>query len=476
MRAVFVSSEVYPFSKTGGLADVAISLPATLNKKGVNTIIVTPLYSDINREKFKIVSTNKSFKVFINFANEHIEIFETTFKNIKIYFLHNKNYFNTDKYYEGENSGIRFSLLCYGALELCKSLHFQPDIFHLNDWQTSLVSVLLKTNYSTDNFFQKTQTLLTIHNLAYQGFFPPDILNRIGIPFQVFHIDALEFYGQVNFLKGGIVFSDFLNTVSPTYAKEILTFEAGRGLDGVLLKRKESLYGILNGIDYEIYNPETDTFLFANYSLDSIEKKVLNKVELQKKLKLGTDKDKVIFAFIGRLTEQKGIELVLNVMENLKYINAQMVLLGEGDGLYKVQLKKMMSKYPNKISVSFSFNEKLARQIYAGADFFLMPSLFEPCGISQLISMRYGTIPIVRAVGGLKDSVDNNTGFIFKNFSKDEFFDMMLKSMEIYYTDKGKIIEMKKNCMSKNFSWEKSAEKYIEIYNKMIKNRRKLYG
>jgi starch synthase len=468
MKVAFISSEVYPFSKTGGLADVAQSLPAALNKKGINTIIITPFYSSIDKQKFNIRKSYISFSVFINFNIEYIEVFETEYKETKVYFFSNKNYFQTDNFYEGKNVGIRFALFSYAAIELCKKINFKPDIFHLNDWQTSLISVLLKTNYLNDKFFHKTKTLLTIHNLAYQGYFPKDILSKIGISPHIFHYKGIEFYGQVNFLKGGIVFSDFLNTVSPSYANEILTYEAGRGLDGILKERKECLYGILNGIDYEIYNPETDKLIFQNYNPSLIEKKLINKVELQKKLKLKVDSDTILFSFIGRLTEQKGIELVANIIENFKFLNVQTVILGEGDVYYKNFFKKSEKTLKGKFSANFTFDEKLARQIYAASDFFLMPSLFEPCGISQLISMRYGTIPIVREVGGLKDTVDSQTGLIFKNFSNKEFFDIILKSIETYYSNKNFFKKMQINCMLKDFSWESSANEYIRIYKKLL--------
>ena len=469
MKVAFVSSEVYPFSKTGGLADVSQSLPVALNKKNIDIIILTPLYSTIEIEKFNIVKTSISVKIFINYSLETVEIFKTEINNVNIYFFYNENYFKVKNYYEGDNTGIRFALLCYSAIEFCKKNDFKVDIFHLNDWQTSLISLFLKINYINDSFFSNTKTLLTIHNLAYQGYFSPDILSKIGISYNLFNPEAIEFYGQVNFLKAGILFSDFLNTVSPSYSKEIVTPEAGRGLDGVLNKRKRELFGILNGIDYEIYNPENDNLIFKNYSASSINNKKINKLKLQEEINIKKDINSIIFAFIGRLTEQKGIELIINILENFKFINANIIILGEGDEYYKNLLKKFKTILNSKLILNFSFNEQLARKIYAGADFLLMPSLFEPCGITQLISMRYGTIPVVRAVGGLKDTVDNNTGFLFKNFSKKDFFDIILEAIRVFYTEENLLKNKQINCMRKDFSWESSAKEYIKLYKMLIK-------
>jgi starch synthase len=467
VKVAFVSSEVYPFSKTGGLGDVSESLPVALKEKGLDIIIITPFYSIINRKNFQIEDTGVFIKIYLDYKWINVKIFKYFHKNIPVYFLYNEEYFSVEKIYNGTNIDIRFGLLCYSAIEICKKLNFKPDIFHINDWQTSLIPVILKTNYINDNFFHNTKTLLTIHNLAYQGYFPKESLKRLGLPDHIFNINGIEFYGQVNFLKGGILFSDFINTVSPTYAKEILTFEAGRGLHGVLREKKSVLCGIINGIDYDEWNPGTDKYIFQNYNIDSIEDKTKNKVKLQRKLNLKVNEKIPLFAFVGRLIEQKGVSLLTEILPNFEYLNCEIVILGTGDEYFQKELFKIAEKHFDKISVNFVFSEEFSREIYAGADFFLMPSLYEPCGISQLISMRYGTIPIVREVGGLKDTVDNETGFIFKNFSKTEFFDKILKALELYSINKNTFKNMQLTCMRRNFSWENSASEYFKIYKEL---------
>ena len=467
MNIVFASSEVFPFSKTGGLADVSESLPVTLNKKGVNVSVVTPLYKTIDRDTFNIKKSNIKLRIFIDYSWQEISVYKTDYKGINIYFLGNDTYFNVSRFYEGD-SGVRFGLFCYAIIELSKKIDLKPDIFHLNDWQTSLVSVLLKSNYQYTDYFKNSKRLLTIHNLAYQGFFPENILNRLNIDRSLYNINGLEFYSQVNFLKGGIIFSDYINTVSPTYAEEILTYEAGRGLHGVLNEKKDKLCGILNGIDTDTWNPLKDKNIYKCYNQQELNKKYINKINLQKELNLEVDKDIPVYSFIGRLTEQKGIDLLINIIKYLMFFRKQIIVLGEGEWHIKEEFLKIKEKYIGKVSFIFDFDDKLARKIYAGSDFFLMPSLFEPCGIGQMISMRYGTVPIVRNIGGLKDTVkDNVTGFVFNDFHEKEFFNVILKAGIIYNNDKKRFEKIVKNCMEVDSSWEKSSQEYINLYKKM---------
>ncbi len=467
MNILFVSSEVHPFSKTGGLADVSEALPVALRKKNINILLFTPFYKTIKEKNFKIKDTGITLKIFVDFHWEYVKILKTEHRGVTVYFADNDKYFNVENFYEGDSVEIRFGLFCYSAIELCKTINFTPDIFHLNDWQTALVSVLLNTNYGNNDFFASTKTLLTIHNLAYQGYYPKNTLNRLGITSSIFHYNGIEFYNQVNFLKGGIVFSDFINTVSPTYAKEILTFEAGRGLHGVLKQRKDRLTGILNGIDYEEWSPENDGNIVANYSLSNINNKLKNKIELLDSLNLKQNEKIPVFAFVGRLIEQKGISLIIEAMEELMLLNVAIVILGTGDKYFQEKLTAIKRKYNDKISLNFTFNEKLSRKIYAGSDFLFMPSLYEPCGISQMIAMRYGTIPIAREVGGLKDSIKNGvTGYLFENFTKNNFIEATLHALECYSNKKTFDIT-RKNCMKEDFSWETSCEPYIKLYNKI---------
>ena len=467
MNIVFASSEVFPFSKTGGLADVSESLPVALNKKGINVTIITPLYKTIDKDTFNIKNSGINLRILIDYSWQEIAIFKTEYKGINIYFLGNDTYFNVSRFYEGD-SGARFGLFCYGVIELSKKLDLKPDIFHLNDWQTALVSVLLKSNYKYIDYFKRVKTLLTIHNLAYQGFFQEDILNRLNIDKSLYNINGLEFYSQVNFLKGGIIFSDYISTVSPTYAEEILTYEAGRGLHGVLKEKKDKLYGILNGIDIEVWNPDRDRMIYQCYNFKEINKKYINKINLQKELNLEIEKDIPVYSFVGRLTEQKGIDLLIDIIKFLMCFKKQIIILGEGEKSIKDRFLNIKEKYIGKLSFNFHFDENLARKIYAGSDFFLMPSRFEPCGIGQMISMRYGTVPIVRNVGGLKDTVkDNVTGFVFNDFDEKEFFNVILKAGIIYNNDKKRFEKIVKNCMEVDSSWEKSSQEYIKLYEKM---------
>ena len=474
MNVAFVTSEIAPFSKTGGLGDVSFSLPVNLKKYGINVIVITPLYRSINLQKFNINFTGIEYSIFIDGNFEKVKIYETEIKSLKVYFIQNEKYFNIDNFYEGD-SGVRFAFFNYAVIELTKILNFKPDIFHINDWQTGILPVMLKINYNHDRFFISTKVLITIHNLAYQGYFPKEILYRINLPEYLFNIDLLEFYGQVNFLKAGIVFSDFITTVSPTYANEILTPIAGWGLDGVLRNKKDKIKGILNGIDEDIWNPEKDKFIYKNFNADNIDLKVYNKLFLQRELNFKEDRDIVLFGFVGRLTYQKGCEFIVNIIPYLMNFKVQIVILGKGEKYYEDMIIKKSEKYKEKISLNLKFDEILAHQIYAGIDFLLMPSVYEPCGLTQMISLKYGSIPIARKVGGLNDSIidisNNNskpTGILFKNLDLKEFYECILKSFELFYKDKELLKQMQIKGIKSDFSWEKSAKEYINVYQSLL--------
>ncbi len=474
MNVAFISSEIAPFSKTGGLGDVAYSLPINLKQNGINIIGITPLYKSINIKKFDLKKTEIDYLIFIDGKWEKVEIYYTEVKNFRIYFIKNDKFFGIEKFYDGD-SGIRFSFLCYASLELLKKLSFKPNIIHINDWQTGILPVILKIKYSNDNFFYKSKVILTIHNLAYQGYFPKEILYRIGLPDYLFNMEMLEFYGQVNFLKAGIVFSDFITTVSPTYAKEILTPEAGWGLDGVLLKKKDKIKGILNGIDEEIWNPEIDKFIYKNYNINSIENKVYNKLYLQRMFNFKEDKDIIFLGFVGRLTYQKGFEFIVNLIPYIYNFNIHLVILGTGEEYYEDMILKTVEKYRNKISLNLKFDEELAHKIYAGIDFLLMPSVYEPCGLTQMISLKYGTIPIARKVGGLNDSIidiseENSkpTGILFYNLDLKEFFSSVIKAFDIFYRRKDMLTQMQIKGMNSDFSWDKSSKEYIKLYETLL--------
>ena len=458
MKIVMCASEVVPFAKTGGLADVAGALPLALEQEGHDVIIVMPRYKSIQSPKFDI----KKLKGDISYS--------TTGKKIKVYFIENDGYYNRDNLY-GEKTGDypdnldRFSYYCKRTLELLKEIDFRADIIHVHDWQASLIPVYLKNTYANDAFYKKTKTVLTIHNIGYQGLFPKDQFPRLGLDWSLFGIEGLEFYNQVNVLKGGMMFSDVINTVSPTYAKEIQTKEFGFGLEGVLAKRRDSVFGILNGIDYDIWNPETDKYIAKGFSADDASDKLACKADLQKYCNLPTRKDVPLLGIVSRLAQQKGFDILAEGIDEICKMDLQLVILGTGDIKYHQIMEDMVRKYPKVISLHLKFDDPLAHKIYAGSDIFVMPSRYEPCGLGQLISFRYGTIPLVFKTGGLADTVSDKNGYIFDNYSKGALIET-IKSAVATFKDEKKWKALVTRAMKSDFSWEESARKYVELYAK----------
>lgn len=456
MKIVMCASEVVPYAKTGGLADVAGALPLALEEEGQQVIIVMPYYKQIKNAKFKIQKLNSD----VSYTN--------TGKDIKVYFIENDTYFNRDGLY-GEKTGDypdnldRFSYYCKKTLELLKKINFEPDIIHVHDWQTSLIPVYLKTIYKGDPFYKNTKTVLTIHNIGYQGLFPKEEFPKIGIEWKYFNMEMLEFYDKINLLKGGIVFSDLINTVSPTYSKEIQTKEFGFGLEGILIKRKDSVFGILNGLDYTIWNPETDKFIAKNYSFKSIKDKYKNKEDLQNFCKLPAKRNIPLFGIISRLAEQKGFDILAEAIDTICKMDLQLVILGTGDLKYHILLEEIVKKYPKVISLHLRFDDPLAHKIYAGSDIFLMPSKYEPCGLGQLISLKYGTIPLVFKTGGLADTVTEDNGFVMNEYTKIALVNTIKKAIDVFM-DKEKWMRLIEKAMQCDFSWEASADKYIRMY------------
>lgn len=456
LKVLFASSEVVPFAKTGGLADVAGSLPIALEELGVDTRIIMPKYGSV---KARGNST-------------------TIGKDVKVYFVENDDYFNRkelygDKYGDYADNLDRFVFFCRQALERCIKENFKPDIIHCNDWQAALIPVYLNTTYKYDPVFAGTKTLFTVHNLAYQGLFPKEEFPKTGLDWVLFHIHYFEFYGKVNLMKAGMVYSDAISTVSPTYAKEILTKEFGCGLEGVLAERKAALYGILNGIDYSVWNPAIDTKLFKKYSADTIDDKYENKEALQKELGLKVDRSIPMIGMISRLADQKGMDLVAKIIGDLLNMKVQFVVLGTGDQKYHVLLEKMAKAHPNNTSMNLKFDAVLAQKIYAASDLFLLPSKYEPCGLSQMISFKYGTIPVARKTGGLKDSVHEfdlktnvGNGFTFDDHRADHFFTAIKKALTAYQ-NRDVWRALVKKVMALDFSWESSARDYLALYTKI---------
>lgn len=458
MKIAMAISEVVPFAKTGGLADVGSALPLALEYCGHEVIVIMPGYKCIRDAKLKINRISKDI------------LFSIIGKNIKVYFTENNLYFNRDGLY-GDNNGDyqdnleRFTYFCRRGLDLLKEIDFKPDILHLHDWQSSLMAVYLKTLYSDRNFYNKIKSLLTIHNIGYQGIFAKEEFDKLGLEDKFFDVKGFEFYGKVNLLKGGIVFADFLNTVSPTYAKEIQTKEFSFGLEGLMKERKGVLSGILNGVDYSIWDPDTDNFIVQNYSLRDVMGKVLNKEELQKQCGLPVNTEIPVLGIVSRLAEQKGFDILSDSIDELCKMDLQLIILGIGDQKYHQILKAAAKKYPKKISVNLSFDDPLAHKIYAGSDIFLMSSKYEPCGLGQLISLHYGTIPLVFKTGGLADTIDKHKGFVFTDYTASELVKTIKKAVTVF-KNKTEWDRLMLNAMKCNFSWKVSADKYSHLYAK----------
>ena len=481
MKIAMCASEVVPFAKTGGLADVAGALPIALQENGEEVIIIMPRYKAIQESKFNIkrLSDNVSYSIIGENINpvRNTKVLSDRNKisnGIKVYFIENDNYFNRDGLY-GEKTGDykdnleRFSYYCRRSLELLKEINFKPDIIHVHDWQASLIPVYLKTIFNEDSFFKNTKTVLTIHNIGYQGLFAKDEFPKLGLDWSLFGIDGLEFYDKVNILKGGMEFSDIINTGSSTYSREIQTKEFGFGLEGVLNKKRNSVFGIINGLDYSIWNPETDKYISNNFSVKDLTGKAKDKENLQSYCKLPQKKDVPLFGIVCRLAGQKGFDILAEGIDKICKMDLQMVILGTGDLKYHQIMEDMVKKYPKVISLHLRFDDPLAHKIYAGSDIFLMPSKYEPCGLGQLISFRYGTIPLVFKTGGLADTVNKDNGFIFDDYSSSALINC-IKEAESSFKNKKKWEGLIKKAMKLDFSWEESAKKYLQLYAK-AKNR-----
>lgn len=473
MKVLFVSSEVDPLAKTGGLADVASSLPKALKKLGVDVRIIMPYYNRFVEGKgFEFEKTGIQFSLNLGGIQRRGEYLATELvPGLPVYLLRNDDFFDRENLYgtpEGDYSDnhLRFAFLDYGVYEFIKHSGFIPHIIHINDWQTGLIPLLKLKKYKEIN----SKVLLTIHNLAYQGLFPREILPEIGLDEDVFHVEGVEFYGKVNFLKAGIVYSDAINTVSPSYAEEIQTEEYGHGLEGVLRKRRDRLYGILNGLDYEVWNPATDKDIYFNYSVENVlEGKRRNKEGLLQEIGL-KGIEKPLVGIVSRLVQQKGFDLFPEIMDKLLKLDLNMVVLGSGDKVYQEMFEDFSHRF-DSLYVNIGFDPVLARKIYAGSDMFLMPSMYEPCGLGQLISMRYGTVPVVRKTGGLKDTVrdvkEGGYGFVFEKYSPDELFEAVRRAVDFYYNNQKEWENIVRKIIQLDFSWNASAKKYLNLYKEL---------
>lgn len=485
MKVAMVAYEVYPFAKVGGLADVVGSLPRVIEKQGAKVTVFMPFHKVVQKNCSKlgleIESVAKSIQVPNLQTSEKFDLYKTRMpeSNCIVYFIANDYYFSSENVYEGPDLAEQAIFFSNASLEAMKYLSETFDLVHAHDWQTGLIPVYLRTIYRTDPFFSKTASVFTIHNLGYQGIFNPKYIKFAGLPSYLFNIDGLEFYGQMNFLKGGILFSDVVTTVSPTYAQEIQTEQFGEKLDGVLRLKAEDLYGILNGIDYTEYNPATDKRIYANYDLEHVTDKKINKKELQKELGLQVKEDAALIGMINRLVDQKGLDLVEKIADYAMMFDVQFVVLGTGDKKYEEFFKNLEKKYPTRVSSNIKFDIDLAQKIYAASDMFLMPSRYEPCGLGQMYSLRYGTIPIVRYTGGLADTVreyDPKTregnGFGFREYDAAHLLEAIARAVYFFKNESDHWMRIVKNAMSTDVSWDKSARQYVKVYQEALKKRK----
>lgn len=477
MKVLFAVSEAAPFAKTGGLADVAGSLPKALRKLNVDVRVVMPKYSQISQQYINKMSFMGYTYVNLTWRREYCGVFRMVHEGVPFYFLDNEHYFKRDWYYGQFDDGERFTFFCKAILEVLPLIDFKPYIIHCNDWQTGLVSLLLDAHYRyyrNKGFYQYMHTVMTIHNLKYQGIFPKNMMDDvIGLSWEYFHPDGIEFYDDINFLKAGIAYSTKITTVSRTYAEEIKTEFYGEKLHGILRKRSPDIHGILNGIDYEENDPSTDSRIYVPYSLNTLENKQKNKLLLQKETGLNVNPETPLIGIISRLVSQKGLDLVDRMIAELLGMDLQLIVLGTGEKKYEDMFRWAQEAFKGKMSANICYDPVLAQKIYAGCDMFLMPSLFEPCGLGQLYSMRYGTVPIVRETGGLRDTVipyneytGEGTGFTFANYNAHEMKDAVIRAIRVY-KNKDKWKAVMKRCMQQDFSWDKSARDYYRLYNQI---------
>lgn len=475
LKILFVSSEVAPFAKTGGLADVAGSLPKALAALGHEVRIVMPRYRQVKDVEYLTdlpVEMDGSLETaIIRRGNLPGKV------SIPVYFIDNYKFFWRDELYSYADDAARFNFFCKAVLSMLPWLNFRPDIIHSNDWQTGPIPLFLKVKHEDNPFYRDTATVYTIHNLQYQGIFPRQTLRIMALGEEFFTPERLEFYGQISFMKAGILYADLINTVSKKYALEIQTPEYGERLDGLLRKRAADLRGILNGIDYEEFNPATDRRLAVNYDVDHLEKKKENKAVLQREMDLPV-KDVPLLGLISRLVNQKGLDLLAAILDPMLQQDLQFVLLGSGEDYYQQLFSRYKVKYRDKMAVKIGFDPVLAQRIYAGCDIFLMPSRFEPCGLGQMISLRYGTVPVVRATGGLEDTIKdfhqhpgNGNGFSFRDYQPQAFLESINRALHVYHNDPGAWHELVRRGMAADLSWNASAGQYEDMYREALHKR-----
>ena len=467
MKVLFATSEAYPFAMSGGLADVAGALPKALRKRFIGCRIILPLYSTISEEMRQKMTFVCNITVPVAWRRQYCGVFEAHVDGVIYYFIDNQYYFKRDSLYGYYDDAERFAFFSRAVLEVLPHINFIPDIIHCNDWQTALIPVYLDAFYKQNEYYKDMKTVFTIHNIQYQGKYGYDLYNDVvGLPIERFGI--VQYENCINFMKGAIQCADKITTVSPTYSREILDPYYSHGLDGILKEFTYKLCGIVNGIDVDVYNPETDPLIYKNFTADDMSGKAVNKAELQKEIGLPVRDDVPIIGIVTRLVKHKGIDLVKHVFEELLQADLQFAILGSGEWEFETFFYEMAQKYPDKVGLKLGFKPQLAHRIYAGADIFLMPSQSEPCGLAQMVALRYGTIPIVRETGGLNDTIKDSddgvgNGFTFANYNAHDMQNTIWRAIDGFKNREGWAILQKRAMLCDN-SWKTSANAYIGLY------------
>ncbi len=480
LKILLVSPEVHPFAKVGGLGDVSGALPRVLKELGHDVRVILPKYRNVEKAGGALRPANLRIAVPVGPEILSGALFEGRLgRSVPVYCIEQQALFDREGVYDGPEGAYsdnpeRFIFYCRAALEACRAVGFQPDIIHCNDWASGLVPCYLKTVYTGDPFFKRTRTMFSIHNLGYQGNFGEHVLAAAHLPRSVFTLEGAEFYGSFNFMKAALVYADMLTTVSATYCREIQTPEHGFGMDGVLRHHRKKLFGILNGADYQEWDPRTDTHIKARYGPRSLQGKRDCRKSLMRKLSLKIPDSVPIIGLVTRLTHQKGIDLLVRYFDELMALEAAWAILGTGDPRYETFLAEQSRKYPGRFHYERGFSEPLAHQLIAGSDLLLMPSLYEPCGLTQMYALRYGTVPVVHRAGGLVDTVKafsprsgRGTGFLFQPAEPLPMIDCLQKALAVYQNKKA-WRQLMLNGMKENFSWDRSAERYIRLYRKAL--------
>ena len=477
-QVFFVTSEIYPFSKSGGLGDVMGALPLAVHKAGVPCSVITPFYGRLRSSEYRIRLSISECHVGYPWAPITADIYEADYEGVTVYFIDRGEYFDRRHYYNSYSGDYfdnaeRFIFFCRAAIALIRRLGTPPRVVHSHDWQSGLLPAYIHFLRRYDPFWQKTATVLTIHNLAFQGRFSSRLFDTCGLPQEAWGMDGVEFYGDFNMLKGGIAYADAVTTVSPGYMREIVTEKFGCGLEGILRKRQPALHGILNGADYSVWDPSSDDYLPATYNVDDLSGKRACKLALIEELGLNPRlADRPLLSFIGRLRGQKGIDLLNVIVPELMKLDVGIIVLGEGKYEHEARVLELMENYRGTFCSEVKYTEDLAHRMHAGSDIFLMPSRYEPCGLTQMYALRYGTPPVATCLGGLGDTIipwprPNATGFTFAESTPLDFYNAIKEAVTLWDTDKSAWAVLVRRAMHQGFTWERASGEYINLYSNL---------